>query len=258
MRIKQVEEPKGYSQGRWRSGKRVKRASQERMLAAFPDCFQFVLPMATVARSVGAGRARLTQKVKVNFAGCVNAAPYVCLTQTTMGGCPPQRVSTTVPQENTMIRKHNVALPVVLLLSALALSACATKPQEAAVAEPAPAAVAAAPEATPAPAAVAEQPAPAVAAEQPVAEQPALKAVVKKAKRKPAKAAAPKPAPVEPVVAPAPVKEEPVAAPVPTPPAPVVQPAPKAPTKGFLEQYWLWLLGIVVVAGAVLWMRKKD
>ena len=54
-----------------------------------------------------------------------------------------------------MPRTLNVVAPVVLLLSALALSACATKPKEAPVAEPAPVTVAeetpAAPEIAPAP-----------------------------------------------------------------------------------------------------------
>jgi hypothetical protein len=169
-----------------------------------------------------------------------------------MGGFLLHRVLTTVPQENTMSRMLNAAIPVALFISALALSACATKTQEAAVAEPAPTA-AAAPEAAPALASttVAEQSAPAVATEK-----PAPKPVVKKAKRKVAKAA-----PVEPVVAPAPVvkQETPVAAPQePTPPVVTAAPAQKPAEKGFLEQYWLWLLGIIVAVIAVLWMRKKD
>jgi hypothetical protein len=154
-----------------------------------------------------------------------------------------------------MSRMHNATLSIVLIFSALALSACATKSQEAAVAEPAP--VAAAPEeapaAAPAPEAVAEQPAPAVAAER-----AAFKPVVKKTKKRVAKAAPPKAAPVEPVVAPAPVVKQEVPEAAPPAPAVVVQPAPKPATKGFLEQYWMWLLGLVIAAIAVLWMNKKD
>jgi hypothetical protein len=179
-----------------------------------------------------------------------NTTPIVCLARITMGGFLLHRILTTVPQENTMSRMLNAAIPVALFISALALSACATKTQEAAVAEPAPAA-AVAPEAAPAPAVAAEQPAPLVAAAQ-----PAPKPVVKKAKRKVAKAA-----PVEPVVAPAPVvkQEAPVAAPQePTPPVVTAAPAPKPAEKGFLEQYWLWLVGIVIAVIAVLWMRKRD
>jgi hypothetical protein len=42
-------------------------------------------------------------------------------------------------------------------------------------------------------------------------------------------------------------------------PAVTVAPIPKAPEPGFLEQYWLWLLGIVIAAIAVVFlMKKKD
>ena len=74
-----------------------------------------------------------------------------------------------------------------MIFSALVLSACATKPKEAVVAEPAPVAVVAeqAPvvEPTPAPAVAAEQPAPAPVM---MAEQPAPKPVVKKPGKRPA------------------------------------------------------------------------
>lgn len=158
-----------------------------------------------------------------------------------------------------MSRMHNAVLPVALLFSALALSACATKPKEATVAEPAPAATVVEQTAAPVSAAsVAEQPAPAA-----MAEQPAPKPVVAKKKaHKKAKPAAPKEVAPEPVVAPAPapvMKQEPVVAqPEPTPPPVVVAPLQKTPAPGLLEQYWLWLLGIVIAVVAILWMRKKD
>jgi outer membrane biosynthesis protein TonB len=175
-----------------------------------------------------------------------------------MGGFPLKRASSTVSLEITMSRMHSISLPVALFCSALAISACATKPQEAAVAEPAPAAVASAPETAPAAStATAEQPAaPAV-----VAEQPASKPAVKKAKKKVPKVAPPKAAPVEPVAAPAPVvkQEAPVAAPQePAAPAVVAQPVQQAATPGFLEKYWMWLLGVVVAAIAFFLMKKKD
>ena len=163
-----------------------------------------------------------------------------------------------------MSRMHSISLSVALFCSALVISACATK-QEAPIAEstPAPApVVASAPEAAPAPApvAVVQQPAPARAA---VAEQPAPKPAVKKAKKKVVKAAPPKAAPVEPAPAPAPVvkQEAPaaVSAPQESAPAVVVTPLPPAAaTPGFLEKYWMWLLGIIVAVIAFLMMRKKD
>jgi hypothetical protein len=57
---------------------------------------------------------------------------------------------------------------------------------------------------------------------------------------------------------PAPV---PVAAPVQEAPAPVMVAAPitKVQEAGFLEQYWIWLLGLVIAVAAVLLLvRKKD
>ncbi len=154
-----------------------------------------------------------------------------------------------------MSKISNVTLPVALLVSVLALSACATKPKEVA-AEPA-APVAAAPAPEPAPAAVAEQPAPAPVA---ATEQVAPKPVVKKHKKKVAKAKV-APAPVvapEPVAAPAPapapvVKQE---EPAPTPPAVTAPPVQKA-EPGFLQKYWLWLLGIVVAAVVGFFMLQK-
>ncbi|MFZ2160964.1 MAG: hypothetical protein WAW02_01985 [Sideroxyarcus sp.] len=118
-----------------------------------------------------------------------------------------------------MSRMHSITLPVALFCSALAISACTTKSQEAAVVEPAPApaAVEAAPEAAPAP------------------------------------------APVEPVAAPAPVvTQEAPAAQEPAPAVTVTPLAPAAATPGFLEKYWMWLVGIVVAVVAFLLMKKKD
>jgi hypothetical protein len=190
----------------------------------------------------------------------VYATPKVCVTLISMGAFQLNCISSTASLENTMSKMHNVAISTALIISALTLSACATKPQEAPVAVPAPVAAtqeaAPVPEAAPAPVVAAEQPAPAVAAAQ-----PAPKPVVKKAKKKVVKAAPPKAEPVAPVVAPAPVvkQETPVAAPV-AAPAPVVTvtPLPKAATPGFLEQYWMWLLGLIVAIVAILWMRKKN
>jgi hypothetical protein len=97
-----------------------------------------------------------------------------------------------------------------------------------------------------------------------MAEQPAPKPVVTKKKvHKKAKPAAPKEVAPEPVVAPEPApvmkQEAPaVAQPEPTPPPVVVAPLQKTPAPGLLEQYWIWLLGIVIAVVAILWMRKKD
>jgi hypothetical protein len=188
--------------------------------------------------------------------------PKVCLARISMGGFLLKSRLSTVSLENTMLKMHSFSLPVALFCSALAISACATKPQEAAVTEPAPVA-APAPEAAPALASttVADQPVPvaAVATEQPAAPKP----VVKKARKKTAKAAPPKAAPVEPVAAPAPVvkQEAPAAVPAAQEPAPAVVVTPLAPaaaSPGFLEKYWMWLLGLVVAVIAFLLMKKKD
>jgi hypothetical protein len=188
----------------------------------------------------------------------------VCLAGITVGGFPLVTEFSTASLEITMSKLHQVTLPVALFVSALFLSACASTPQEE-VAKPSPVAATAAPEAAPeaaaapaaAPEAVAVKSAPAASAAE-----PAAKPAVKKAKKKVAKAA-PKPAPVEPVAAPAPVVKEapPVAAPAPVAqPAPAVEvtPLPKATPPGFLEQYWMWLLGIIIAIIAILWMKKKD
>lgn len=156
---------------------------------------------------------------------------------------------------------QRITLPVVLLLSALALSACATKPE--AVPAPAPIAVAA----EPAPAPVAEQAAPAPAV---TAEVPAPKPVVKKAgKHRKAMKKIAKPAPPEamkaaPVAAPEPAVKQEAPAVAPQPPAaPIAMSTPVQPVEetGFLENYWGWLLGIVIAVAALLWLlmgKKKE
>ncbi len=140
-----------------------------------------------------------------------------------------------------MSKMLNITFTVVIFCSVLAFSACSTQPQEAAVAEPAPAAMAEEPVAPPAPPVIAES--------------PTSKPVVKKARKRRVKAA-----PVEPVVVPAPVvaEPEPVATPKPAPPAPVAAPEPKFATPGFLEQYWMWLLGFVLVVVAFLVLKKRS
>jgi hypothetical protein len=170
---------------------------------------------------------------------------------------PPNKIFSTASLENTMSRMPKVALPVALLFAALTLSACATKPKEVAAEPVAP--VAAAAETAPEPAAVAEQPAPAPVA---MTEQTAPKHVVKKAKRKVAKAKVVQPKVIapEPVATPAPAPEVKQEAPVAATPAPVevrALPVHKA-EPGFLEKYWLWLLGIIIAVIAVVLFKKKS
>jgi hypothetical protein len=70
---------------------------------------------------------------------------------------------------------------------------------------------------------------------------------------------APPPAPA-PVAAPAPVVEKQapvVAAPEPTPPVVAAPPVKEEP--GFLAQYWMWLLGLlIVIVGAIFWVKKNQ
>jgi hypothetical protein len=185
------------------------------------------------------------------------------------GKIPSSLMSPNESRENCMSRTLNAAVPLTLLFSALVLSACATKPEVAPIAEPAPVEVVT--EAPSAPVAVPEPPAPApvpVAAPEPapapvVAEQPAPKPIVHKAKKKVVKKAAPKVAPPPaPVAAPAPVAPIALPPPPPEPSKPVAiapQPVKKVAEPGFLEQYWLWLLGLVIViAGIVVWQRKSQ
>jgi hypothetical protein len=158
-----------------------------------------------------------------------------------------------------MPRMLNTAIPVTLLLSALALSACASKPE--AVIEPTPAVAAteksSAPEATPEPV-----PAPVVTAEQPVVSaEPVPKPEIRKAKKITAKHASPKASPPSPVIVPAPIAEQP--APTILPPEPsfpvTVPPVEKITEPGFLERYWLWLLGLaIVIAGVFAWLWRSQ
>ncbi|OHC91388.1 MAG: hypothetical protein A3J87_06820 [Sideroxydans sp. RIFOXYB12_FULL_59_6] len=159
-----------------------------------------------------------------------------------------------------MHKMNRLTFPVVMLF-AFTLSACSTAPKEEAapVIEPIPvveqttaAEPVAAPEVVAEPAA-APSPAPQVVEPKPV---------VKKKHRKVTKA---QPKPVEAAPAPAPEMTPeptpaPVAAPVQEPVAPVVVAAPaKQVEAGFLEKYWLWLLGIVIAVAAVLLLvRKKN
>jgi outer membrane biosynthesis protein TonB len=159
-----------------------------------------------------------------------------------------------------MSKLNRFALPAALLLAVLTLSACATKPQEEAVVEPAPAVVE--PAAVAEPAAVEPAPAPEVVAEPapaPVAStaEVAPKPVVKR--KKAVKAAPPKAVEPAPVAAPAPAAE-PAPAPVAEPAAPAMVETPLQPVAepGFLEKYWLWLLGIVIAAAAVFFVAVKK
>lgn len=160
-----------------------------------------------------------------------------------------------------MSKISNVAVPAALLFTVLTISACATKPKEVAAEPTAPVAAAAEShtESAPAPSVVAEQSAPAATAEQVVPPHPAMK--VKK-KRVKTRAVHPKVAAPEPVVAPAPASEVQQVTPVvaASASAPIeVSTLPEQKTEsGFLEKYWLWLLGIVIVVIAILVFRKKD
>ena len=161
-----------------------------------------------------------------------------------------------------MSRTFNVVAHVALLLPALALSSCATKPEAVPVAAPAPVEVAAekpsvpevALEPAPAPVAIAEKPA--------VVVEPAPKQTVRKARNVVAKHTPPKAAPPEPVIAPAPIvvpAAPAVLPPEPSPPVAIAPPAEKIPEVGFFEQYWLWLLGLgIAIAGMVVWLRKSQ
>lgn len=162
-----------------------------------------------------------------------------------------------------MSRISNFTVPAALLFAALTLSACATKPKEVAAEPVAPVAVAA--EKTPeaAPAVAAEQSAPAPVA---ATEQVAPRHAVKKARKKVAKAKVvqPKVAAPEPVAAPAPAPEVKQEAPVAAPPAPAPAPVEvkalpvQKAEPGFLEKYWMWLLGIIIAAIAIVMFTKKS
>lgn len=141
---------------------------------------------------------------------------------------------------------------VALLLSALALTACATK-KEPVTAEPATPAVTQ--ESTKA----APPPAPPVAVEVPTPRH-----VVKKHRKHRKIKVAPPPQPVEtvpaevaaPVSAPAPAPAE---QPISAPPAVQATPTPVA-EQGFLGKYWIWLIVAIIAIAAIVWatMRKKE
>ena len=161
-----------------------------------------------------------------------------------------------------MSRTLNVVMPVILFLTALALSACATKPKVLPVAAPAPVEVAA--ETPPAPAAeIVTAPAPIVIAEQSpaVAEPAPQQLIIPKAKKKMVRRHLPKAVPA-PLPAPAPIvkSEAPsVARPEPSPRVTMTPPAREIEEEGFLEQYWLWLLGLgIAIAGIVVWRSKNS
>lgn len=161
-----------------------------------------------------------------------------------------------------MSRVINAAIPVTLLLSALALSSCASKPEPTPVVEPTatvaavekPAVPEAAPEPAPAPATVAEPPA--------VPAEPVPKPAIKKSKKIAVKHAPPKASPPPPVMVPAPVVEQPPPPALPPEPIPPVKAAPpveKIAERGFLERYWLWLLGLAVIVAAVFaWLWRGQ
>jgi len=159
-----------------------------------------------------------------------------------------------------MSKMLNIFIPATLLLSVLALSACATKPEAVPVAAPAPVEVvaekpaAAEPVAAPAPAAIAEQP--------PVSAQATPEKKIRKARKMVAKPIPPQSPPPAPVAEPAPavVATPAIVTPAPTPPVAVAPPAAKEIAEtGFLEQYWLWLLGLLIaIAGVIFWWRKNQ
>jgi len=164
-----------------------------------------------------------------------------------------------------MTKTNKLVLSVFLIFSVLTLSACASKPKEAAVVELAPSApvteqvTTAEPVPAPAPARVVveeQAPAPVV-----MAQQPAPVPVVQKPRKKVVKAK-PKVVEPEPVVQPEPVAApEPVVQqeePEPAPPV-IAEPVQEVAEPGFLEQYWLWILGLVVGVIALLGIaRIKD
>jgi hypothetical protein len=167
-----------------------------------------------------------------------------------------------------MPKIFNITLPASLLVATLLLSACATdKPVQEPIVTPTPPEVVVE---TPLAEAVAEV-APAPAAAATVEEQPQVsvqeapkpetpKKVIRKARKVVAKPAPPQ-APV-PVIEPEPI--------APTPP-PVVEPEVKQPEvvappvketqpeSDLFSQYWIWLVGlIVIVAGVVIWRIKSK
>jgi len=158
-----------------------------------------------------------------------------------------------------MPRLSNKAIYTALFVSAMALSACSSTQ------EPVPVIAAAVVE-TPAEAVAEKQVTPepppqAVTVPAATAEQPRVSTqkTVKKAHKVVAKPA-PTPAPV-PVATPAPVveyKTPSMVTPEPAPIAAVVPPAKEIAEPGFLDRYWLWLLGLaILVAVIIVWMWKN-
>ncbi|HEY0665508.1 MAG TPA: hypothetical protein VGD24_05550 [Gallionella sp.] len=148
-----------------------------------------------------------------------------------------------------MTKMNRFTYYAFLIFAALTLTACASKPKEEPVAEPVPAVA----EQQPAPAPVTAQEAAPAPVEQAAPAPAPRKRVVKKTVKKPA--------PVEPkVVEPEPVVEPaPVAAPEPVvKEEPIVEPVQQVAEPGFLEKYWLWLLGLIVGVVAILWVAKKK
>ena len=146
-----------------------------------------------------------------------------------------------------MSKIYNLALPAVLILSALVFSACASKPSEQPIVAPAILEAPAAPVVAPEPA-----PLPTVAAKQPTPKPKVRKPNKMIAKATPTVV-------VPPVEVPAPVMqpEPPIVQPL---PPVVVEPMEMAPEPGILEQYWVWLLALgLAIAGIVLWrtMNKR-
>lgn len=160
--------------------------------------------------------------------------------------------------ENIMTRMLNISIPLTLLLAALTLSACGT--DKAPEPAPVPAPIAAVEEKPAVPEAVPEVALAPVIVEQPKVTEAPPKAKVKKAKKVVSKKVAPVAPPPAPVVAPAQVVEPKppvVAAPEPTPPVVVAPPVKEEP--GLLEQYWMWLVGVIaLIIGLVFWMRKNK
>ena len=181
---------------------------------------------------------------------------YICLRGTVnCGKIQLDLMPTTVLSENSMSRIHTVALPVVLLLSALALSSCASSPEKAPVSEPA---KVEAPAAPPVETAVVPEPepAPVVVAVQPEVTPAPPPQVVQKPKKKVAKRAPPPPVAVPepaPVVQPAPPVVQP---PKPVPPVVAAPVRKEAPPMGFFEEYWLWLLVLAIAIGIAIWWKK--
>jgi hypothetical protein len=102
--------------------------------------------------------------------------------------------------------------------------------------------------------AIAEQPA--------VSAEPVPKPAIRKAKKIAAKHAPAKASPPPLVIVPAPIAEQhaaPILPPEPSPPVTIAPPVQKIAEVGFLERYWLWLLGLaIVIAGVFAWLWRSQ